>query len=31
MSDDDTTTTSAAAKQAYTMGVQAYIWGTRWW
>jgi hypothetical protein len=27
MSDDDTTTTSAAAKQAYTMGVQAYIWG----
>ena len=27
MSTDDTTTMSTAAKQAYTMGVQAYIWG----
>ena len=27
MSTDDTTTMSTTAKQAYTMGVQAYIWG----
>lgn len=27
MSTDDTTAMSTAAKQAYTMGVQAYIWG----
>ena len=27
MSTDDTTTMSTAAKQAYVMGVQAYIWG----
>jgi hypothetical protein len=31
MSTDDTTAMSTAAKQAYTMGIQAYIWAIRWW